>query len=254
MKKITLILSAALLVAALPSCKSTQKVAPKFDTVEKEQNFRTTTGNFRVTYRFEYLSSLADQTVLHRVQKEMAAEFFGPEYTRPTLAETLTAFDSSLEESYGTRPESTDFKWDGFLTLHSKADMVGEHILTYTVERAEFAGGAHGMEQTHHANWNLLTGERLTLDDLFTPEGKAALAEAIRAQIIKDKGVTSWQELAEGQCFNPEAEVTATENFALTASDITFVYNPYDIACYAAGATHVKLPLANLAGFRKEIL
>jgi hypothetical protein len=132
--------------------------------------------------------------------------------------------------------------------------MVGEHILTYTVERAEFAGGAHGMEQTHHANWNLLTGERLSLDDLFTPEGKAALAEAIRAQIIEDKGVTSWQELAEGQCFNPETEVTATENFALTASDITFVYNPYDIACYAAGATHVKLPLANLPGFRKEIL
>jgi hypothetical protein len=254
MKKITLILSAALLVAALPSCKSSQKVAPAFDTIEKEQSFSTTTGNFRVTYRFEYLSSLADQRVLHRVQEEMASEFFGPEYARPTIAETLTAFDSSLHDAYGVRPGGEDFKWDGFLTLHSKAAVVGEHILTYTVERAEFTGGAHGMEQTHHANWDLLTGERLTLDDLFTPEGKAALSEAIRAQILKDKGAESWAALMTDSCFNSESEVTPTENFLVTEGDITFVYNPYDIACYAAGATHVKIPLANLAGLKKEML
>ncbi len=253
MKNPTLILCAALLLAVFPSCKSTRKVVPAFDTIEKEQNFRTTTGYFKVAYRFEYLSVLADRAVLQRVQQEMAAEFFGPEFARPTAAESVAAFDASLEHTYGISPEDSTFKWDGFLHLSSKAALAGDHILTYTIDRAEDSGGAHGIEQTLHANWDLRTGARLTLDEVFSPEGKAALGETIRAQILRDKGVGSWRELMDDHCYNPEAEIMPVDNFLLTTTDITFVYNPYDIACYAAGDTRVKLPLANLAGFKKEI-
>jgi hypothetical protein len=66
--------------------------------------------------------------------------------------------------------------------------------------------------------------------------------------------VATWEELITRDCFNPADQVVPTENFILSATDITFVYNPYDIACYAAGATRVTLPTANLSGFRPEVL
>ncbi len=254
MKNTMRIIVAALLIAALPSCKGTSSLSPAFDSIEKETNLPTTTGNFKITYHFEYLSALADAAILQKIQKEMASGFFGPEYARATAVESAAAFDASLAGTYGVRPENSGFKWDGFLHLTSKAVMVGNNILACTVDRAEDNGGAHGMEQTHHANWDLRTGKRLSLDDLFAPEGMAALGEAIRAQILRDKGASSWQQLMTDNCYNPEAEVLPVENFTLTATDITFTYNPYDIACYAAGDTKVTLPLANLAGFKKEIL
>lgn len=254
MKNITSIVCVALVVAAFSSCKGTSAVAPAFDVKENEHNFATTTGNFKVTYRFEYLSALADQAVLQKVQQGMADVFFGPENSRPTVSESAAAFEASLADTYGIRSENSEFKWDGFLNITSKAAMVGDHIVSYTVDRAEDNGGAHGMEQTFHANWDLRTGARLTLDDLFTPEGQTALGAAIRARILADKGAKDWQSLMIDHCYNPEAEIMPVDNFMLSATDITFTYNPYDIACYAAGDTRVTLPLANLTGFKKEIL
>ena len=254
MKNITLITLAAIIAVAFSSCKGTPAVVPAFDAIEKEQNFATTTGNFEVRYHFEYLSTLADPAVLQKIQLAMASDMFGAVFARTDAGGSAAAFDASLHDTYGIRNDSTAFRWDGYLHLTSKAALVGANTVAFTVNRAEDSGGAHGMEETHVSNYDLRTGDRLTLDALFTPEGKAALAETIRARILKDKGVATWEELATRDCYNAAAEVAPTENFTLTATDITFVYNPYDIACYAAGGTRVTLPVANLAGFKKEIL
>lgn len=253
MKKFTEIVAVAVLTAAiLASCKNTPATAPAFYTMEKEQNFAAT-GNFEVAYRFEYLSALADETVLQKVQLGMVAEFFGPEFVRTDAATSAAAFDGFLTEEYGIRKGSAEFRRDGCLHLKSTAKLVGDHIVAYTVDHVLDVGGAHPMEETRHANWDLRTGARLTLDDIFTPEGRAALGEIIRAQILKDKGTASWEELMTANCYNPAAEVAANDNFTLTATEVTFTYNPYEIACYATGDTRVTLPLANLAGFKKEI-
>lgn len=255
MKNITRIICVAVLAAAtLASCKSRPAVvAPAFDAIEKTEHLQTTTGNFEVAYRFEYLSALADQAILQKMQLAMAADFFGAEYAKTDAGGSAAAFDEFVKKNYGVRSDSTAFHWDGYLRLHSKAALVGTHIVSYTVDRAEETGGAHGMEETHISNYDLRTGTRLTLDAIFTPQGKAALSEAIRAGILKNKSVSTWEELMNRDCYNAASEVAPTENFLLTATDITFVYNPYDIACYAAGGTRVTLPLANLAGFKKEI-
>ena len=251
MKNFTQIITAAVLAVALISCKGRPAIVPAFDTIENKQSIATTTGNFEVTYHFEYLSALADQAILQKIQLAMAADLFGSEFAKTDAGGSAAAFNESLRATYGTR-DSSAFKWDGYLHLNSKATLVGEHTVAYTVNRAEDSGGAHVMEETHASNYDLRTGARLTLNDLFTPEGKMALADAIRAKILKDKGVATWDELASRDCFNPAAEVNPTDNFALTATDITFIYNPYDIACYAAGGTRVTLPLANLAGYKTE--
>ncbi len=251
MKNINRILFVAATVAlAFASCKSVPAVVPTVDAIDREQNMATTTGNFEVKYHFEYLSTLADQAILEKVQLAMASDIFGAGFAKTDAGSSAAAFDESLHATYGVRDSSSTFRWDGYLHLTSKATLVDDHTLSYTVDRAEDSGGAHVMEETHASNYDLRTGAKLTLDDVFTAEGKAALAETIRAAILRQKGLATWEELVTRDCFNPATNVAATDNFILSATDITFVYNPYDIACYAAGATRVTLPLANLAGYK----
>jgi hypothetical protein len=241
------------LACVLPSCKpKAPAVVPTFGVIEKTQNLQTTTGNFEIAYRFEYLATLADTVVLRKIEREMSAEFFGADYGRFHAVEGASAFDRDAGEVYGIRDGSA-FRWDGYLHLTSKASLVGEHTIAYTVDRVEDSGGAHGMAQTRYANWDIRTGNRLTVDDLFTPEGKAALEGTIRAKILADKGAKDWGRLAAEQCYNPETEALPLDNFLLSATDITFTYNPYEIACYAAGDTRVSVPLANLAGFEYKL-
>ncbi len=217
MKNITRIISATAFVAvALASCKNAPAVLPAFDVIDKEQNLSTTTGNFEVRYHFEYLSTLADQAILEKVQLAMASDLFGAWFARADAGGSAAAFDESIHATYGVRDSTSTFRWDGYLHLNSKATLVGNHIVSYTVNRAEDSGGAHSMEETHVSNYDLRTGARLTLDNLFTPEGKAVLGETIRAQILKDKGLATWDELATRDCFNAAAEVGPSENFILS--------------------------------------
>jgi len=255
MKNVTSILFvAALTAAALGSCKPKPTVAPAFDRIEKHEALTTATGTVEVDYSFEYLSSLADPAVLQKVQQAMASDFFGADFAKADAASSAAAFNAALPAAYGTRAAEDTMRWDGHVHIRSTAALVGENIAAAVIDRDEYTGGAHGMATTMFANYDLATGARLTLDDVFTPEGRAELAGAIRGEIVRMKKVAAWDELVDNECFNPVHEVGPTENFGLTDTEITFFYNPYDIACYAAGATRVTLPLANLAGFRGELI
>lgn len=67
-----------------------------------------------------------------------------------------------------------------------------------------------------------------------------------------DHGLNDWDSLRSKSCYSAQEEIKPTENFELSDTHIIFYYNPYDIACYAQGATEVKLAFENLTGFRKK--
>ncbi len=243
-------LTAAALIVSCKSKTAAPPVPPTFNTLTENRHMAASAGNFELSYNFEYISEYSDPTVLEKIRSAMTTDFFGSEYTRADVAASAAAFNEAKITDHGTQPGG-EFKWDGYLKLHSKASVVKDRIISYTIQRSEDTGGAHVMDTEDNVNYDLTTGNRLTLNDLFTPEGKAALGDAVRAQILKDKGVATWQELVDRDCFNAADAVTLPgENFSLTATAITFVYNPYDIACYAAGSTRVTLPLANLQGVK----
>ncbi len=138
-----------------------------------------------------------------------------------------------------------------FLNVLARMEIIDGKYIVYTIERAEYSGGAHGLETTMYANYDLRTGQRVTLDDLFTPEGKARLANEIRRKILEDNNVSSWAELRDKGCWLEESEVVATENFYLTGDAILFQFNPYEVACYANGSTSVWLSYRELKELMK---
>ena len=80
-------------------------------------------------------------------------------------------------------------------------------------------------------------GYELTLIDLFDKRQQEALGALIRTKLYDMFGVTGDEGLTE-QGFFPEY-IDVTENFRITPEGIVFLYNPYDIGCYALGYIEV---------------
>ena len=250
--KISIPIVASLFALALvASCKPSGR-GFQMEIIEKTETFRIGDSSMELDYRFEYLAHPADGVVMRNIRIAQVADFFGPKFVRTSPAASAKAFDEAVFSDFENA--DADYPWDGYLSILSSSDVVGDRVLAYTVERSEYSGGAHGLETTMYSNYDLRTGARLTLDDLFTPEGKAALPGAIRSAIMKENGVATWEELAAKSCYWDEGEVSATENFLLSATHITFMYNPYEIGCYAQGPTKVGLILNDIVGFKTEML
>ena len=72
------------------------------------------------------------------------------------------------------------------------------------------------------------TGRQLTLNDVFGKDGLATLESELRKAVV-----------AKIEEENVQSPVKPTENFYLAADGWHFVFNEYEIACYACGVVEV---------------
>ena len=108
-----------------------------------------------------------------------------------------------------------------------KREMVylDEKYLSYRIEEYTYSGGAHGSTKVSVGTLDRETGRQLTLNDVFGKDGLAALETELRKAVIAKIGEE-----------NIQSPVKPIENFYLAADGWHFVYNEYEIACYAIGA------------------
>jgi hypothetical protein len=108
-----------------------------------------------------------------------------------------------------------------------------------------FAGAAHPGSVQATFNFDLRTGKRLTLADLFTPGSPylATLSEQSRQLLAAQPGIGDLPEFV-----TPGTEPTEA-NFAhwtLSDQDLVITFDQYQVAPGAAGTPHVSIPFASL--------
>ena len=109
---------------------------------------------------------------------------------------------------------------------------------------ASYTGGAHGNYGTSYANIDLQEGRVWTASDIIID------TNAIRP-MLNDAAINYFrpkpgQEMSQRLLVD---EVPATANVYLSATGLSFVYNPYEIASYAAGQISLFLPYKKLMPF-----
>lgn len=119
-----------------------------------------------------------------------------------------------------------------------KREMVyqSDRYLSYRIEEYSYHGGAHGGSKVSVGTLDRETGRQLTLNDVFGNDGLAALESDLRTAVIAKIGEE-----------NIQSPVRPIENFYLAADGWHFVYNEYEIACYAIGAIDVVLARHSIA-------
>lgn len=128
--------------------------------------------------------------------------------------------------------------------LYQQGNLLSLAFFSYT-----YSGGAHGMNGTRTASYDLRTGRRLRYDDIFRPTAAAQLpallGQAIRPLLGLPAGAPLDKELF-------VSEMPVTHNVFLTAGGVEFCYQPYEIASYAQGEVRVFLPLAAVRSLLRQ--
>lgn len=100
-----------------------------------------------------------------------------------------------------------------------------------------YAGAAHGMYAVHYLNYDLNADKEIKLDDILTETSFPEIRKLIRAKVLKQDETA---EFRDDQTF---------ENFIINENSISFIFNPYEVACYASGVVTAEISLRDLAPY-----
>ena len=109
------------------------------------------------------------------------------------------------------------------------------------IDENAYLGGAHPNQYTSFLNYNITTGEKITLDMLIKDMDR--LETVAEQKFRKAKDLSSNEDLGEAGYFFDKGKFTLTENFGISQGNLVLYYNSYDIAPYALGPTLLELPL-----------
>lgn len=118
---------------------------------------------------------------------------------------------------------------------------IGKRLVTYSVYSYAFLGGAHGNYATTYVNYDVEKGQVLTVGRVF------ADVQGLKTAIMRELQLKP--EYAGSLLVD---KVPTVGNFYIEGALITFFYNPYDVACYAAGDIRVALPIHEVREFMSD--
>lgn len=233
------------IMASLQGC-GRRPVCPQIESLKIDTLFCEGETTFEISYDFATIANASRSEALEAIEQANILYFFGREEFPGTAAEAAQA---ALSEFHDQFTDTFDTPWTAYVTVASRAE-VCDSLLVYTISREEYTGGAHGMRSVEYHNYSLAGGYELATGDLFTPVQTEALAALVHSKLWQiylvqdDEGLTKVG-------FFPE-QIALTENFRVTEEGITFLYNPYEIACYAIGMVEVLISNEELAVIRQK--
>lgn len=124
--------------------------------------------------------------------------------------------------------------------LTGRAEYGRENIINYRLVEDVFMGGAHPCTITTILRFNAMTGEFITLENLFPYPQQKELQELLLEKLMKMNQARSLEDLHKRGILEM-SDMFISNNFALREDSIEFYYNEYDIAPYAYGAFSICL-------------
>ena len=114
-------------------------------------------------------------------------------------------------------------------------------FFSYWAECFMYTGGAHGGTIVKVGTIEVKTGKRLTTADVIPPEKRDEAIAKIREAVIAKIG-------GEENLMPSAKEVLSklSENFYVGKDGLHFIFNEYEVACYAQGVVEVVIPASIL--------
>lgn len=153
-------------------------------------------------------------------------------WVRGTLEDS--GFDAGEVNEDNAWMYSWEFRRDGAFTDACRS----RRLQTYLGSYSDYTGGAHGDFGLGYDVFDMITGEIVGEADLFIDDYESPLC-GILEQAAMESVPEEDQEMFFGM---PEPN----GNFSVSEEGITWIYNPYEIAAFAAGVIEVPVPWSAL--------
>ena len=123
-------------------------------------------------------------------------------------------------------------------------------IIVIEDKRESYTGGAHGAYSTNYTVFDLKNKKLLKASDIFELKDLTKIAYGY---FLTERGLSKNQveNEKEGYWFNNN-KFHLNDNFSIDSKNLTFIYNTYEIASYAAGQIKVEIPLYKLKSIIKK--
>ena len=117
-------------------------------------------------------------------------------------------------------------------------ELNSNNILCVRIMISEYGGGAHGISVGSYYNYDLNTGKLIELKDILVANYTTKL------NILGEKIFTDANG-REGWDFEP-GKFKLNDNFSITNSGLNFMFNQYEIGCYAMGGRDLLIPYTDI--------
>lgn len=198
-------------------------------------------------FMYEFVYPTSDALALPKIREQMLEAFFGWGLPKDKLKGNFndqlrivqTWYEDKVIKNYTDaipRPDgwpgelcSYNFKTSAIRNVHNK-------ILVFCIDAQYAYGIAHGRHDCTCVNFDLHTGERISLQNLFY-EANIKRLDAIVNEVLKSQD---------------NYTVGTIENFIMLPKGIQFVYNEYIAGPYSAGTVRATIPLSKFRHLLKD--
>lgn len=178
------------------------------------------------------------------ILKEVFGDKINPNASFYSISENF--LNTPLDEESNERPQLTsnvpdENNWIQEMTVSGKVISQNSKLIVYEASKFTYmAAATHGLESVSYLNYYIPTNKRLTLFDVLLKSKKSTILKSLRkqAKIVARNS----------QCFSSPNDIPLSDTFYISSKGITFVYQPYEIACYADGIIEITIPKSQLAG------
>ncbi len=226
---------------------------PSFDLIQFNTSTTARVGACEYSVRYpqihqaDFLTDPQKNTINTKIVQlvQMGTSTFAEQATE--FIETCQSELKDISEMDGM-PSSMTYVVDNSVQVSSATP----HLLSLVLLNYVYSGGAHGTYGYEAFNLHIPSGEALTLSNLVKPEHLKEFTKlASRKLLAQNEEYLFPESVDDLKAFLKDtARLSASQqgeqygrqgNWYLTDGGITFFYNPYEIASYAAGIQEVGL-------------
>lgn len=198
-------------------------------------------------FMYEFVYPTSDTLALPKIKEQMLEAFFGQDLPKDKLKGNFndrlqtvqTWYENEVINSYSEEVPQID-GWPGVVCSYnfktSAIKNVHNKILVFYIDERYADGIAHGRHDCTCINYNLQTGDKISLQNLFDDANLKKL-DMIVNEVLKSQG---------------NYTVGSIENFIMLPKGIQFVYDEYIAGCYADGTVRATIPLSKFRHLLKE--
>ena len=151
-----------------------------------------------------------------------------------------------------TGGDEEDYSWgtDWYFDVDYTVATNDEQYISLVKHEETYGGGAHGSYLMTGTVLDAQTGAKLTLDDFLSgkEDEKAYLSEYLIEQLADD-AESLWEDYEQILVYS----IYYDPNFFIEENKLIFIFNQYELGCYASGPRFPEIPIEKLKDLKNAV-
>lgn len=197
-------------------------------------------GNLIYSYSYQNISMIHPD---EKVADKIIVDFLNRQDSFNQISKQM---HERAEENYTASSDWLAYKYD----VHFDPARIDQSILSFYGTAMRYSGGIHPEYTSISANYDMLTGDTLTLASILNGSEKAKSVSDLAIEVLKQKEAelslfTGYSSVVESLLTN---DPSLYEAWYFTDTGLCFYFSPYEIAPYSSGVVKAEIPYEALTG------